>query len=200
MPHEVDVTTNTSLLVRLQQTPADQAAWTSFVDCYGSRIQNWCRRWGLQEADVQDISQVVLLKMVRAMQAFRYDPAHRFRGWLKTITHNAWQDLMRERREIAAGGDRPADDPVFSVAAGDDLTKYIEGAYEQELLEKAMARVRPRVLPQTWDAFRLTAFDGLPGAVVAARLKMPVTSVYKARSNIQKLLEAEVQALEGVEQ
>src|SRR4051812_31836722 len=126
------------------------------------------------------------------MQAFRYDPAHRFRGWLKTVAHHAWQDLARGRRLIAAGGDPAADDPVQSLAARDDLAEWVERAYEQELLERALERVRPRVQPQTWDAFCLTAIDGLPGAEVAARLGMPVTSVYKAKSNIQKLLEAEV--------
>jgi RNA polymerase sigma-70 factor (ECF subfamily) len=54
-----------------------------------------------------------------------------------------------------------------------------------------------RLAPLTWDAFRLTAFDGLPGAEVAARLGMAVTSVFKARSNVQKMFEAEEFAQDG---
>ncbi len=192
-----ETVTSTSLLVRLQQAPADQAAWTEFVRRYGPRIHDWGRRWGLQEADSQDVAQDVLLKLVRAMQAFRYDPARRFRGWLKTVTHHVWQDLARGRRPVAVGGAPSADDPLQSLAARDDLTAGIESAYEQELLARALARVKPRVQPQTWEAFRLTAFDGLSGAEVAARLGIPVTSVYKARSNVQKLLEAEAADLEG---
>ena len=189
--------TSTSLLVRLQQAPADQGAWAEFVRRYGPRIHEWGRRWGLQEADAQDVSQDVLLKLVRAMQAFRYDPALRFRGWLKTVAHHAWQDLARGRRPVAAGGEPAAADPLQSLAACDDLAAGVEAAYEQELFDRAVGRVRPRVQPQTWDAFRLTAFDGLPGAEVAARLGMPVTSVYKARSNVQRLLRAEVLELDG---
>jgi RNA polymerase sigma-70 factor (ECF subfamily) len=189
--------TSLSLLERLRQTPADQAAWAEFVARYGQRIHGWCRRWGLQEADAQDVTQTVLLKLVQAMQAFRYDPARKFLGWLKTVTHHAWQDLVRGRRQVAAGGDLASDDPLQALAARDDLAARLEGAYEQELLEKALARVRPRVRPQTWDAFRLTAFEGLSGAKAAARLGMPVISVYKARSNVQKLLVAEVRYLEG---
>ena len=192
-----DSDTSASLLAQLQQAPADQAAWAAFVGRYGPLILGWCRRWGLQEADAQEVHQEVLLRLVRAMQAFRYDPARRFRGWLKTVAHHAWQDLARARRSVAAGGDPAPDDPLQSVAARDDLAGWIERAYEQELLERAVVRVRPRVLPQTWDAFRLTALDGLPGAEVAARLGMPVTSVYKAKSNVQKLLEAEVTVLDG---
>jgi RNA polymerase sigma-70 factor (ECF subfamily) len=186
-------------LVRLQQTPADQAAWAEFVEHYGRRIQGWCLHWGLQDADAQDVTQTVLLKLLGAMQTFRYDPTQKFRAWIKTVTHHAWQDLVRGRRQVAAGGNPVPDDPLQTLESRDDLATRLEGAYEQELLEQALARVRPRVQPQTWDAFRLTAFDGLSAAEAAVRLGMPVTSVYKARSNVQKLLEAEVRYLEGGE-
>jgi RNA polymerase sigma factor (sigma-70 family) len=189
--------TSTSLLGRLQQAPADQAAWAEFVNRYGARIHGWCRRWGLQEADAQDVSQAVLVKLLRSMQAFRYDPAQRFRSWLKTVTHNAWQDLVRGRRVLAVGGNPVFDDPLQSLAARDDLTAWVEQEYERELLERALERVRLRVQPQTWDAFRMTSFEGLAGADVASRLGMAVTSVYKAKSNVQKLLETEVLKMDG---
>jgi len=188
--------TSASLLVRLRQFPADPTAWAEFIERYGGSIHTWCRRWGLQEADAQDVSQDVLVKLMKAMQAFRYDPALLFRGWLKTVVHHAWQDLLRDRREIAVGGEAGPDEPMGSIEARDDLAAHVTLVYEQELLERALQRVRTRVQPQTWDAFRLTAFDGLSGAEVAARLGMPVTSVYKAKSNVQKLLEGEVRELE----
>lgn len=193
MPDEpTESVTSTSLLVRLRVAPVDQAAWEEFVQRYGGRIKDWGKRWGLQEADAHDVSQDVLLKLVRAMQTFQYDPAQRFRGWLRTVAHNAWMDFARGRRPAPA-----ADDRLHSLAARDDLANGVEAAYEQEILDRAMERVRPRVLPHTWEAFRLTALDGLPGAEAAARLGMAVTSVYKAKSNVQKLLEAEVQVLDG---
>jgi RNA polymerase sigma factor (sigma-70 family) len=193
-----DCATSASLLQRLQQAPSDQAAWAEFVARYGRRIQGWCLRWGLQEADAQDVTQTVLLKLLGAMETFRYDPSQRFRAWLKTVTHHAWQDLVR-RRQVAAGGAPAADDPLQTLVARDDLTAQLETEYEQELLDRALVLVRQRVQEQTWDAFRLTALDGLPGAEAAARLGMPLVSVYKARSNVRKLLEAEVRSLEGGE-
>ena len=60
--------------------------------------------------------------------------------------------------------------------------------------------MRPRVLPQTWEAFRLTTYEGLSGNAAADRLGMAVTSVYKAKSNVRKLLESEVRSLEVDEQ
>jgi RNA polymerase sigma-70 factor (ECF subfamily) len=191
-----DSITSSTLLERLQQTPSDQAAWEEFVGRYGRRIHGWCAQWGLQEADAQDVTQTVLLKLLRAMQTFRYDPAQKFRAWLKTVTHHAWQDLVRSRPQVSADNSA-AEGPLESLAARDDLAARLEAAYEHDLLEQALVRVRPRVQSQTWDAFYLTACDGVSGAEAAARLGIPITSVYKAKSNVQKLLEEEVRYLEG---
>ena len=75
----------------------------------------------------------------------------------------------------------------------------MEEAFDLELLELAANRVRERVEPHTWEAFQLTALDGLSGAEAAARLDMPVASVFKAKSNVQKMLQEEIAQLEGVE-
>jgi WD40 repeat protein len=55
--------TSPTLLGRLRRSPADQAAWAEFVDRYGPRIYAWCRHWGLQEADAQDVAQAVLHRL-----------------------------------------------------------------------------------------------------------------------------------------
>jgi hypothetical protein len=52
--------TSLTLLARLRDTPADQGAWGAFVARYGRKIYGWCRHWGLQEADAEDVTQVVL--------------------------------------------------------------------------------------------------------------------------------------------
>ena len=89
MNSAADCATSASLLLRLRNAPRDQAAWREFVRRYGSLIYGWCRSWSLQEADAQDVTQIVLLKLADKMQAFRYDPALSFRGWLRTVAHHA---------------------------------------------------------------------------------------------------------------
>jgi RNA polymerase sigma-70 factor (ECF subfamily) len=56
--------------------------------------------------------------------------------------------------------------------------------------------VRERVTGPTWDAFRLTAQEGLPAAEAGARLGLPVASVFKAKSNVLKMLREELDRLE----
>jgi DNA-directed RNA polymerase specialized sigma24 family protein len=57
--------------------------------------------------------------------------------------------------------------------------------------------VRQRVQPQTWEAFRLTTLEGLRGAETAARLGVKLTLVFKAKSNVRKLLQEEIRYLQG---
>ena len=47
--------------------------------------------------------------------------------------------------------------------------------------------------PQTWEAFRLTAEEGLSGVEAAGRLHMSVAAVFKARSRVQQMLRQRVE-------
>ena len=77
---------------------------------------------------------------------------------------------------------------------------HIGGLVGDECVRGRVALVEAvisKALQQIENRLRLTALDGLSAADVAARLGMALTSVYKAKSNVQKLLESEVRYLEG---
>jgi RNA polymerase sigma-70 factor (ECF subfamily) len=189
--------TSASMLARLRQGERDQAAWSAFVERYGPQLYSWGRRWGLQEADAEDVAQGVLLKLAVKLRDFEYDPSRRFRSWLRTVAQRAWIDLVREQqRGGRAAGDSAAFEQLHQVQARDDLQARLEAAYDLELLAGAMARVRGRVEPHTWEAFRLLTEEGLPVAEVTARLQLPAAVVYKARSKVQKMLREEMKTLD----
>jgi RNA polymerase sigma-70 factor (ECF subfamily) len=193
-----DTRTRVTLLGRLRSDPSDQAAWAEFVEHYGPKIYGWSRKWGLQEADAQDVTQNVLLKLARKFQEFRYDPSRSFRAWLKTLTHHTWSDFVEGRQRAGLGsGDSAVGSLLLNVAARDDLVKQLEEEFDRELMEEAMARVRLRVAPQTWQAFVLTALQGLSGAEAAERIPMQVAQVFVAKRRVRRMLEEEVAALEG---
>jgi RNA polymerase sigma-70 factor (ECF subfamily) len=192
-----DSGTRITLLGRLRRDPTNQAAWAEFVDHYGPRIYAWCRKWNLQEADAQDVTQNVLLKLARKMGEFAYDPSRSFRAWLKTLTYHAWADFLDGRRRPGQGsGDSQTLDILNRVEAREDLVRQLEEEFDRELLEEAMARVRLRVAPQTWQAFVLTALEGLTGAEAAKRIPMQVAQVFVAKRRVQKMLTEEVARLE----
>jgi RNA polymerase sigma-70 factor (ECF subfamily) len=188
-------TTRLTLLAQLRQDPTNQVAWEEFVECYGRHIYRWCRQWKLQEADAEDVTQDVLLKLARKLRDFAYDPSGSFRGWLKTVAHHAWRDFVDGSPRGGAGGDQVWE-LLHTVEAREDLLHKLEEAFDHELLEAAKVRVRLRVAPHTWEAFRLVALEGLPVADVAAKVNMQVAMVYVAKSKVQKMLREEIRNLE----
>jgi RNA polymerase sigma-70 factor (ECF subfamily) len=150
----------------------------------------------LQHADAADVTQAVLLKLAQGMRTFVYDPSRSFRAWLKTLTHHAWQDLVNHHRLFTIG-EGSLKEGQHSRQVDEDLAASLEEALDREVFEHAVDRVRLRVHPHTWQVFRLTALEGLSGAETANRLNVPLTTVYKAKSNVQKLLQEEVRRLEG---
>ena len=190
--------TSASLLARLRGPPIDQQAWAEFVRRYGPLLYRWCRHWQVQEADAQDITQAVLAKLVVKLQTFDYDATRSFRAYLKTLTAYAWRDLLDSRRRAGTpASDSAGLELLGAVAARDDLMRRLDEAFDRELLEEATVRVRARVAAHTWEAFRLTALEGLSGAEAAAQLGMEVYTVFKAKNKVQKMLQEEIARLEN---
>jgi len=190
-------TTNPTLLARLRHDPSNDAAWAEFVEHYGRHIYRWCRQWGLQDADAEDVAQEILLKLARKLRNFAYDPKSSFRGWLKTVAHHAWRDFADGKPRARAIADDHVWELLQSVEAREDLIQKLEEAFDYELLEAAKVQVRLRVAPHTWEAFRLMAIEGLPVTEVAANVHMQVAMVYVAKSKVQKMLREEIQKLEA---
>jgi RNA polymerase sigma-70 factor (ECF subfamily) len=193
-----DLTTRASLLGRLYRSgAADEGAWREFVDRYGRLIYKWCRYWQLQDADAEEVTQRVLVQLLSKMQGFVYDPSRSFRAWLKTVAHHTWLNLAVSRKFVPVGGPDCGEwERLLTVEAGNDLAHRLERQLDRELLDEAMVRVRLRVAPHNWEAFRRTAVDGEPAQQVADRLAMKVANVYAARCNVQRLLREEVKRLD----
>ena len=95
-----------------------------------------------------------------------------------------------------AAGDSHVQELLLTLEAREDLARKLEEAFDLELLEAAKVRVRLRVAPHTWEAFRLSALEGLPVAEVAVRVHLQVAMVYVAKSKVQKMLHEEIGKLE----
>jgi RNA polymerase sigma-70 factor (ECF subfamily) len=191
-------TTRLSLLLRMRDV-ADDGAWDEFVAMYAPRIFCWCRKFGLQEADAADATQMVLLKLVDHLARFEYDAKQgRFRSWLKTITRHVAVDVHRKWVQRTDGepevliGNVLDDEP----SPADELYQAIETAWKEDVLRQAEARVQLLVQPETWQAYWLCCREQLPAQAVAEKLGLSVSMVYVGKSRVLKSLRAEVQRLD----
>jgi RNA polymerase sigma-70 factor (ECF subfamily) len=190
-------TTSVSLLSRIRRDPSQPETWNEFVKRYAPKIYRWCRQWRLQEADAEDVTQNVLAKLVSKLRTFDYDPTLSFRGWLKTVTQHALCDFLAERRRPGLGsGDSAVAGLLESVEAQTDLLVQLQDEFDHELLEEAMARVQLKVPEGRWEAFRLTALEGMSGREAGTRLKMNITTVFTSKCKVQKLVQEEIHKLE----
>jgi RNA polymerase sigma-70 factor (ECF subfamily) len=198
MTNDTGSGTGTTLRVLLEG-PADPGAWERFVGRYGPRIYHWCRNWKLQEADAEDITQVVLAKLFQRLRTFHYDPSKgSFRGWLKTVTHHAWADFRDSRRHVALGrGDDRGLATLSESAARADLVQQLREVFDFELLELAKARAQLRVSARDWQIFLDLALGERSGKEVADELGISVHAARMAKCRAQKTLEEEVRILEG---
>src|SRR5262249_34560722 len=197
MGPDVSSRTSVTLLGRLRETPDDAAAWEAFVARYGPKIYEWCRYWRLQEADAEDVTQNVLLRLAQKLRTFSYDAKGSFRGWLRTLTQHALSDFLEDRkRSTPARGDSGILGLLGSLEARENMLQRVEAEFDSEILDAATVQVRLRVEPHTWESFRLMAIEGLSGRAVSRKLGMPVTAVFKAKFRVQAMLQEEVTRLE----
>jgi len=192
-----DSGTRDTLLGRVGHAPNDPRAWGEFVRHYGPKIYAWCGALGLQDSDARDVTQNVLLNLAVRLRDFEYDPERSFRAWLKTLTRHAWYNFRKTQQRPGQGtGDSMTWDRLTNVAAREDLARRLDEAFDQELLREAVARVRLRVEPLTWEAFRLLAQENWSGADAARHLGMKVATVFVARSKVMRMLRDEVAKLD----
>jgi RNA polymerase sigma factor (sigma-70 family) len=187
-----DSTRTDTVLLGDVRDPRNHAAWEKFIARYGPMIRGWCRQWFPREAD--DKAYDVFSELIFRMINFEYDPSKgRFRGWLKTVTHNLMAKLKRDQWPQF----NDDHDPLESLEATEDLTARLAAEFDLELLEIAKERVRGRVQAHTWTAYVETAEERREPAEVARELGMRVGTVFQAKHSVITLLRREIESLQS---
>jgi RNA polymerase sigma-70 factor (ECF subfamily) len=176
-----------------QHPPAPATAEEVFR-LYGPRVYTLARRMLGNDADAEDVTQDVLLQVIRKLPTFRGDSA--FPTWLHRVTVNAalshrQKRATRERREIHdpfdelfEGGSHHHPVNGWSVSPAD----LAAGSETQRLIEAAIAK-----LPEHYrDVVVLSDVEGLPNAEIAAMLEDSVSAVKNRLHRARVLLRHEL--------
>ena len=182
---------------RLRQFPWNTEAWDRFVELYRPKIYGWCRAWGLQEADAEDVAQDVIAKLTQKMASFQYDQTRCFRAWLKTITQHALSDLMASRYRALWRRIDP-DLEVYRGARGPGKTD--RRAFRPRIAGPG-DRTGPREgCPRDLGRFSPDDIRGILRGDASKLLGIPVASVFVAKHRVQKILKEELAKLESAEE
>ena len=157
----------------------DQHAWDAIVDRFLPLVGAIVRGHRLSEADGDDVSQTVWLRLVEHLGALREPDA--LPGWIRTTTHNECLRLLAARGRVRPvdpqedAGARGGLDAVADDVAGDDLL----AAERRQLLREALAE-----LPEGRRALLLLLLEDPPVGYeeIGRRLGIPVGSIGPTRA------------------
>ena len=185
--------TRPSLLIRVRN-PADHAAWLEFVEIYRPVILRLAQKNGMQAADADDVAQDVLTAVARAVEQREHDPKRaKFRTWLHRVANNAILDGLTRGKPDRGSGDSAmlAALNQHAAPAGPD-SDLLRLEYRGEVFRWAARQVHKEFRQDTWDAFWLTAIEGLSVEVVAKELAKDCWAIYAARSRIIRRIQEKV--------
>jgi RNA polymerase sigma-70 factor (ECF subfamily) len=186
--------TSLTLLQRIRD--GDSSGWRRVVDLYSPLVYHWCRRWGVEGADADDVLQEVFHAAAQGIAGFRRErEGDTFRGWLRAITRFKALAFQRGRAQHpgpAGGSDAwrllqelPAADPPAAEDAEEEDQLSV-------LYHRALELLRGEFEPRTWQAFWRTTIDDQPSADVGAELGMTANAVRMAKSRVLRRLREEL--------
>lgn len=190
--------TSISLLDRLKRAGPDADDWGRFHDLYLPLIRRWLGRVPGLGDEAADVSQDVLMVVVREIPRFDRRREGSFRAWLRQVAVNRVRSHRRKGRRIPVAGLDPADGFLDRLAdPADELALLWDREHDEHVVATLLESVRAEVAPATWKAFRRFALDGEPARRVAEELGLSENSVLLAKSRILKRLRAEAGELLG---
>ncbi len=198
--------TRESLLLRVGD-PANAEAWREFAAIYRPAVYRMARRRGLQDADAEDLSQRVLVAISQKIADWRPTSPHgAFRAWVSVIARNlALNALTRARLDTAKGGtsvvERLARQPDREESVREQRGEDVTGREFNDECRRAVFRlvseqIRGEFQEPTWQAFWLTAVEGMPIAEAARRLGKSIGVIYAGRSRVMRRLKEKVREFE----
>jgi RNA polymerase sigma-70 factor (ECF subfamily) len=189
-----DESTSLSLLIRARDKQPE--AWNRLVYLYTPLVERWCRSWGLQGSDVDDIRQDVFQSVATNLEAFRHDrPGDTFRGWLRVIARRKFLDhCRRSERQPKARGGSDAHVQMQQIPEPDDIDAPEE---MQQVHHRALEMIRSQFEERTWQAFWRCAVLAQAPDDVGRDMSMTPTAVRKAKSRVLQRLKAEYGELLG---
>ena len=180
--------TSLTLLDCLRQSHPPVTAWERFVRIYTPLLYEWASRQGFHDADRADLTQEVLIKLLRKLPEYQSKPGHSFRSWLFAVARNEGRDYRRNRGTRGL----PAADGLSGYADGAPFNEMEEAEYCRFVVHRALSMIRSEFKEDVCQAFERHKILGKPAAEVAAELGMTEGALYTACSRVMTRLREEI--------
>ena len=179
--HFNNETTRSSVLRAVANTE-NEAAWQRLFDLYAGFVFSIARSKGFNDADADDIVQVVFTDLARNLPTFQYNRAKgKFRSYLSGLVNWRVMDKLK-------AGKRDAElkasfwEEAKSAASDDDA--FAEREWQAAALEEALRRIKPDVNPEHYAAFVASAIEGQDTETVMRLYGISSDNLYQIRKRL----------------
>ncbi len=185
MPSDDAPSTSISLLNHVRD--GQENAWARFVQLYGPLVVHWCRQYGLQASDMEDIVQDVFLTVSQSLEQFgKTSRSHNFRGWLWTIARSKIMDHFRKNkaRPQAVSGTQLANVSTLNSMWDEQRSDMDSNQDLQFLISQTLGLIRQDFSERTWNAFWRSTAIGESPSNIGMDLQMSAAAVCMCRARV----------------
>ena len=181
-----------SSVLRAVAGTENETAWNRLFDLYAGFVYSIARSKGLNDADADDIVQIVFADLARNLPTFRYDRGKgHFRSYLAGLVN--WR-VMDRLKSLKREADLKADFwEEARAASGDD--GFAEREWQAAAMEEALRRMKPDVRPEHYAAFVASAVEGQDTETVMRLYGLSRDNLYQIRKRLTEKLRETVAAV-----
>jgi RNA polymerase sigma-70 factor (ECF subfamily) len=149
-PHTITGSLDPDFTIVQRCLNGDAAAWEDLVRIHTRRIYGLCYRFTGKDAEAQDLTQDVFLRVFRALGSFRSTEGS-FTTWLTQLTRNLLIDHYRRTRNERVTDSIEEQLPRIEEQRGDGAStprrpdSAVAGREASELLQSALGRLSPEL-------------------------------------------------------
>ena len=184
--HFQNESTRSSVLRAVANTE-NESAWQRLFDLYAGFVFSIARSKGLNDADADDIVQVVFTDLARNLPAFQYDRAKgRFRSYLAGLVHWRVTDRLKVGKRDMELKALFEEDAKATGATNDAV--FEENEWQAAALEEALRRIKPDVRPEHYAAFVASTVEGQDTEAVMRLYGLSRDNLYQIRKRLTERL------------
>ena len=188
--------TNRLLLAQVRDD-LDSEEWVGIVHSYQPLIEKWVLRFDSARNEFADITQDVLITVVRELPKFEHNGrTGAFRNWLRTITINKIRANWKKKNKIPIEHGQTMDQVLDQFAdPNGELAERWNREHDQHLFEQLLEKVRPEFNSKTMDVFQRFVLDGEDTKAIVADTGISANQIYKFKHRVIERMKLESQKM-----
>ena len=178
--------TTRSSVIRAVADTENAAAWNRLFDLYAGFVYSIARRKGLNDADADDIVQMVFADLARTLPSFKYDREKgRFRSYLAALVK--WR-LIDRLKAVRRDADLKADFMEEAKATGPGDDEFADREWKAVAMDNALRRIKSSVRPEHYAAFVASTVEGQNTETVMKLYNLSRDNLYQIRKRLSERL------------